>query len=65
MIWIGVALVIIAFVLIIKRFEARVVLFATGFVMCLCAGQVLEPIEKFFSGLFSRRRFLPGSRRWC
>ncbi len=53
MIWIGVALVIIAFVLIIKRFEARVVLFATGFVMCLCAGQVLEPIEKFFSGLFS------------
>lgn len=40
MIYVGVLVVIATFYAIIKKYEARMVLFAAGLVMCLCAGNI-------------------------
>ena len=53
MIWIGVLIVVLTFVFITKRFEARMCLFVAGFMMCVLSGQYLQPFDKFFSTLFT------------
>lgn len=53
MVWVGVIIVILTFVLIIKKFNARMVLFVAGLIMCLCAGQFMAPFEKFFTSFFT------------
>ncbi len=53
MMWIGVILVILTFYFIIKRYEPKMVLFVSGFLMCLLGGQWLGAFDKFYSALFS------------
>lgn len=47
MVWIGGLIVILTFVAIIKKFEPRTSLFASGLVMCLLSGEFLATFDAF------------------
>lgn len=53
MIWVGLLIVIITLIAIIKRFDAKMVLFVSGFLMCLISGQWLMALDTFYTKLFS------------
>lgn len=53
MVWIGAIIVVITLIAIIKRFDARMVLFVSGFIMCLISGQWLLAFDTFTSKLFA------------
>lgn len=47
MIFFGCIIVILTFAAIIKKMEARMVLFAAGFIMCIAGGTTFAAIEVF------------------
>lgn len=47
MFWLGIAIVVLTFVAIVKRYETRMVLFTSGLVMALVSGQLIEAINAF------------------
>ncbi len=53
MVWVGAIIVILSFILIVKRFDAKMVLFVAGFLMCALSLQFLEPLDKLWSSLFT------------
>ena len=52
MMWIGVAIVVLTFVLITKRFDSRMCLFIAGLIMCFLSGTFMPAFDRFFTGLF-------------
>ena len=53
LLWLGVFIVVLAFVAIIKQYEVRAVLFGAGLVMCLMAGHPLAAFDSFSKMLVS------------
>ena len=49
----GCILVLITLFLLIKRYEARMVLVAAGIVMCDCAGNQMAALNYYAKGLFN------------
>ena len=47
MVWIGVIIILLTFVAILKKYEVRMVLFASGLLMCCISGQFLLAFDKF------------------
>lgn len=53
LVWIGLIIVILAFLAIIKRFEVRATLFGAGLLMCILAGSPLSAFDSFTKMLVS------------
>jgi len=53
LLWAGVAIVVFAFYLIIKRIDVRIILLISGLVMCLLGGYPKNAIDAFTNGLIS------------
>ena len=53
MLILGCILVLITLFLLIKRYEARMVLVAAGIVMCACAGNPMAALNSFAKGMGS------------
>ena len=51
MLILGCILVLITLFLLIKRYEARMVLVAAGIVMCACAGNPMAALNSFAKGM--------------
>ena len=49
MIWVGLVIIILTAVAIVRRYEVRLVLFTSGFIMCLLSGAPLRAIAAFQS----------------
>lgn len=47
MFWIGIAIIIITFIAIVKKYETRMVLFTSGIVMAAISGQLLAGVDAF------------------
>lgn len=47
MFWVGIAIILVTFAAIVKRYETRMVLFTSGIVMAFISGKVMAAIEAF------------------
>ncbi len=51
MIWVGLAILVVTIWAMIKRFESRLVLIVAGFIMCICAGNVMAGFKGLTKGM--------------